>query len=178
MEPGRIKAESEQVLLRGLDGLKQGRNQILDWGHDATASGTVLLVAQGVLRQRLAQALEHPVVVHDDAAVLAGEHAVGAGDGLHQVVRLHRLVDVERRQALDVEAGQPHRADDRDAEGMLRILEGVLDRNPLAVGCLEAGLHHHPVRDDVEAPLLKVADLVLRFADDGAPRRRGEETAM
>ena len=166
VKPGRVEAESEQVLLRRFDGLEQRRNQFLDRRHDATGTAAVVLVAQGVLRQRLAQALEHAVVVHDDAAVLAGEHAVGAGDGLHQVVRLHRLVDVERRQALDVEAGQPHRADDRDAEGMLRVLEGVLDRHPLAVGRLEAGLHHHPVRDDVEAPLLEVADLVLRFADD------------
>ena len=141
-------------------------HQFLDRRHDVAVLAAVVLVAEGVLRQRLAQALEHPVVVHDDAAVLAGIHAVGAGDGLHQVVRLHRLVDVERRQALDVEAGQPHRADDGDAEGVLRVLEGVLHGHPLAVRRLEAGLHHHAVRDDVEAPLLEVAHLVLRFADD------------
>ena len=104
------------MLLRRLDGLEQRRNQFLDRRHDAAAVAAVVLVAQGILRQRLAQALEHAVVVHDDAAVLAGIDAVGAGDGLHQVVRLHRLVDVERRQALDVEAGQPHGADDGDAE--------------------------------------------------------------
>ena len=135
-------------------------------GATMPPSVAVLVVPEGVLRQRLAQALQHAVVVHDDAAVLARINAVGAGDGLHQGVRLHRLVDVERRQALHVEAGQPHRADDRDAERMLRVLEGVLDRHPLAVRRLEAGLHHHAVRDDVEAPLLEVAHLVLRFADD------------
>ena len=97
---------------------------------------------------------------------LPGIDAVGAGDGLHQVVGLHRLVDVERRQALHVEAGQPHGADDGDAERMLRVLEGVVHVHPLAVGRLEAGLHHHAVRDDVEAPLLEVPHLVLRFADD------------
>jgi hypothetical protein len=48
-------------------------------------------------------------------SALPGKTRLGAGDGLHEVVRLHRLVDVNRRQALDV----------------------------------EAGLHHHPVRDDV-----------------------------
>ena len=154
------------MLLRSLDGLKQGRHQLLDRRHDVTGTVAVVLVAKGILRQRLAQALEHAVVVDDDAAVLAGKDTVGAGDGLHQVVGLHRLVDVERRQALHVEAGQPHRADDRDAEGMLRVLEGVIDGDSLAVGRLEAGLHHHPVRDDVEVPLLEVADLVLRLADD------------
>ena len=89
-------------------------------GATMSPRSPVVVVAQGVLRQRFAQALEHAVVVHDDAAVLAGIDAVGAGDGLHQGVGLHRLVDVERAKALDIEAGQPHGADDGDAERMLR----------------------------------------------------------
>jgi hypothetical protein len=101
-----------------------------------------------------------------DAAVLARKHAVGARDRLHQVVGLHRLVDVERCQAFHVEAGQPHGAHDGDTEGMLGVFERVLHRHALAVGGLEAGLHHHPVGDDVEAPLGKIAYLVLRLADD------------
>ena len=36
----------------------------------------------------------------------------------------------------------------------------------LPSGVSKPGLHHHAVRDDVEAPFLEVADLVLRFADD------------
>ena len=102
------------------------------------SSPPVAIVAEGVLRQRLAQALEHAVVVDDHAEILAGIDAVGARDGLHQRVRLHRLVDVERRQALHVEAGQPHGADDGDAERMLRVLEGGLDVDALAVRRLEA----------------------------------------
>ena len=77
------------------------------------------------MRQRLAQALQHAVVVDDQAEILAWIDTVRPGDGLHQRVGLHRLVDVERREALHVEAGQPHGADDGDAERMLRVLEGV-----------------------------------------------------
>ena len=82
-------------------------------------------------------------------------------------VGLHRLVDVERRQALDVEAGQPHRADDRDPERMLGILEGDPRRPPASPsGVSKPCLHHGAVRNDVEAPLLEIRDLVLRLADD------------
>ena len=104
MQPGRIEAQFEQMRLRRFDGLEQARYQFLDRGRDAPGTATVVLVAQGVQRQRFAQTLEHAVVVRDDAAVLAGEHAIGAGNGLHQVVGFHRLVDVQRRQTLDIEA--------------------------------------------------------------------------
>ena len=79
---------------------------------------------------------------------------------------LHRLVDVERRQALHIESSEPHRADDGNTERVLRILERILDRHALAVQGLKACLHHSSVRDDFESPLLEVADLVLRFAYD------------
>jgi hypothetical protein len=83
----------------------------------------VVAVRGRVLRQRLPEAPEDAVVVDDDAAYFAGIHAVGPGDGLHQVVRPHRLVDVERRQALDIEARQPHRADNCHPERVVRVLE-------------------------------------------------------
>ena len=51
-------------------------------------------------------------VVDDQAARLVAEHAVHAGDRLHQPVAAHRLVDVHRVQARRVEAGQPHVAHD------------------------------------------------------------------
>ena len=152
------------MLLRFLDGREQRLHPLLDRRDDLLLAAA--FVAERVLRQRLAQALEHAVVVHDQAEVLAGINAVGARDGLHQRVRLHRLVDVERREALHVEAGQPHGADDGDAERMLRVLERRLHIHPLAVADLEALLHQGAVRDDVEAPLLEVGDLVLRLADD------------
>jgi len=41
-------------------------------------------------------------------------------------VRLHRLVDVEGREALHVKAGEPHGADNGNAERVLRVLERIL----------------------------------------------------
>ena len=119
LKPDRVEAEGPQVVLGGLDRLEQRRHQFLDRGHDG-APVAVVLSPDGILRERLAQAPEHAVVVHDDAAILARIDAVGAGDSLHEAVGLHRLVDIERRQALHVEAGQPHGTHNGDAEGMLR----------------------------------------------------------
>jgi hypothetical protein len=141
----------------------KARHPLFDRGHDAAPP--LAVVAQGVLRKRLAQALEHAVVVDDDADSpcpdIGGWRERWPASG----VGLHRLVDVERRQALHVEAGQPHGADDGDAEGMLRVLEGD-STAPLAVRRLEARFMTRPVRDDVDAPLLEVRDLVLSLADD------------
>ena len=61
-----------------------------------------------VLRQGFLHILEHIDVVHDDAAGLAGIHAVGAGDGLHERVPLHRFVQIERGQVLHLPAGAQH----------------------------------------------------------------------
>ena len=60
--------------------------------------------------------------------------------------------------------GQPHGADDGNAEGMLRILERGFYIHPLTVGGLEALLHQGTVRDDIETPFLEVFNLVLRLA--------------
>ena len=43
--------------------------------------------------------------------------------GLHQRVAPHWLVQVQRGQALHVESGQPHGADEGDTERMLGFLE-------------------------------------------------------
>src|ERR1019366_2355773 len=85
-------------------------------------------------------------------------------------VRLHRLVDVKRGEALDIEAGQPHGAYDGHPEWMLRGLEGYLNIHPL-VSNLEALLHPGAMRDDVEVPLLKIGNLILCFADDDPDNR-------
>ena len=75
-------------------------------------------------------------VVHDQAAVLAGEDAVGAGDGLHQRVVAHRLVEIDRRAARRVEAGHPHGADEDQPQRVLRVLELALEvlSRPCACG--------------------------------------------
>jgi hypothetical protein len=51
-------------------------------------------------------------VIHHQAALLVLEYAVDPGDGLHQVMALHGLVDVQRVNAGSIKAGQPHVTDD------------------------------------------------------------------
>ena len=62
-------------------------------------------------------------VVDDEAAGLVVEDAVDAGDGLHQVLAAHRLVEVAGMEGREVKAGQPHIADDGDAEGASESLK-------------------------------------------------------
>ena len=159
-----------------LDGFEQSLHPLLDRRDDLLAARTV--VAERILRQRRAQARQHAVVIDDQAEILAGINPVRPRDGLHQRVCLHRLVDVERGQALHVEAGQPHGADDRHAERMLRVLERRLDIDALAIARLEALLHQGAMRDDVKAPFLEVGDLVLCLADDDLDDRLVEPAAL
>ncbi len=76
---------------------------------------------------------ENAAIVNDQAVVLAFIDAVGAGDGLHQGVRLERLVEVERGQARNVKAGQPHGADNGYAEGVLLLLERLVNCHALHI---------------------------------------------
>ena len=47
-------------------------------------------------RQCLTQVLENAAVIDDQAIVLALIHAVRAGNGLHERVRLERFVEIKR----------------------------------------------------------------------------------
>ena len=145
-------------------GVQQRFDALLHRRNDFT--GRVALIAQRILRHRFTQAFEHPVVVHDQAKILAGIAPISAGDRLHQGVRLHRFIEVEGREAFHVETGQPHGADNGDAERMRRIFKGGFHIYPLTVRRLETLLHRRPVGDDVEAPLFEIGDFVLRLADD------------
>src|SRR5436190_15102185 len=78
----------------------------------------------------------------------------------------HWLVDVERCEALDVKASQPHGADDCYTERMTRIFKRCLYVDAFSIRGFETLLHPGAVRDDVEIPFSEIADLVLRFADD------------
>ena len=91
--------------------------------------------------------------------MLAGEDAVGAGDGLHQRVVAHRLVEIDRRAARRVEAGQPHGADEHQPQRVVGVLELLVEPRLRLV-------HPLAVRLDVEAELLHLLDLVLARRDD------------
>ncbi len=84
--------------------------------------------ALGVGGERLLQLVGEAQVVHHQPAGLVPEHAVHAGDGLHQPVAAHRLVDVHRVQARRVEAGEPHVAHDHDLERVVRVAEALGQR--------------------------------------------------
>ena len=114
------------------------------------------LASDRVDRQRLLEVAEDIDVGDDQAVVLVGEHAVGAGDRLHQGVIPERLVEVDGRQRGHVEPGRPHRADERDAERVLGVLELLLQ--PLLDHALAVGL-------DVEPAVRHLGDLVLRLRD-------------
>ena len=145
--------------LRRLDSFDQRLQTLLDRLDDLLAAFAV--VAESVLCQSLPQASQHAVVVDDQAEILSGIDSVCPCDRLHQAVRPHRLVYVEGRQAFHIEAGQPHGADDSDAEGMIRIFERRFDIDALAVRHLKALLHPDAVWDDVDTPFLEVGDLVI-----------------
>jgi hypothetical protein len=173
-----VKAQVAQVGLGDGNGIGQRRDALFDRRDNL---GFAAVVTQRVLRQGFAQALEHAVVVHDQAKVLAGVHPVGAGNGLHQRMRPHGLVDVERRQAFHVKPGEPHGAHHGNAERVPGVLERGFHIDAQAVCGLEPQLHHRAVRDDVKAPAFEVSPFVLRFADDQLddgfvhPRRLGQQ---
>ena len=112
-----------------------------DGGVDA-GSGAV----DGVDGEGPLQVPEHAHVVDDETVVLVGEHPVGPGDGLHQQVVAHRLVEIHRRCRRRVEPGEPHGAHEHQPERVVGILElgvEVLIDHPLAVlGDVETGLGH------------------------------------
>ena len=72
---------------------------------------------------------------------------------------------------MDVEPGEPHRADDSDPERVAVLLEGALHVDPLAVGGLETLLGHLAMRLNVEIPVAELGNLALLFAHHDADLR-------
>ena len=76
------------------------------------------------------QLVRQAEIIHHQAARLVLENAVHTGDGLHQPVAAHGLVQIHRMQARRVKAGQPHIADDDNLERVFAILEPFGQRLP------------------------------------------------
>ena len=91
-------------------------------------------------------------VINNQTALLARIDTVGARDGLHERVIAHRLVEIDRRAARRVKAGEPHGADEYQAQRVRRVFELLIER--LVVHALS-------MRHYVDAPLLHLFDLVL-----------------
>lgn len=90
---------------------------------------------------------------------------VGPGDGLHEGVAAHWLVEIQGRATRGVETRQPHGAD----EDQPKIVAGIPEFR------LQVLLHHpFPVRENVEAALLHFLDLVLPGGHDHCHAARRE----
>ena len=75
--------------------------------------GSALLPVIGrVILQRLFQVWADPDVIDHQIVELVLKHAIHSGDGLHQTVAAHGLVDIHGVYAGRVETGQPHIAHD------------------------------------------------------------------
>ena len=80
------------------------------------------LVVLRILAKGALQVLGDADIVDDQPRGLVAKDSVHPGDGLHQPVAPHRLVDVHRVHGGTVEAGQPHVPHDHQLQGVLRIL--------------------------------------------------------
>ena len=112
-----------------------------------------------IIIQRLLQGSDNTYIIDDETVALAGSNTVCPGDCLHQRMRLQRLIQIQTRQRLNIETGQPHRADKHNTEIAVRILEFLI-QFPF--------LHLCPVRQNIQIPLLKGLDLILLLTDDHA----------
>ena len=127
----------------GQRGVQFGDQVVLgsDGGVDAGCGAVGGVDGEGSL-----QVPEHAHVVDDETVVLVGEHPVGPGDGLHQQVGAHGLVEIHRRRGRRVESGEPHGAHEHQPERVVGVLElgvEILLDHPLAVfGNVESGLGH------------------------------------
>ena len=111
----------------------------------------------GVDGERLLEVAEDADVVDDEAVGFASKTRLARAMVCMSVWFLHRLVEVDGGEARDVEAGDPHGADEDEPEGIGGVLE-------LGVQVLLD--HAHAVRQDVEALLLKSATSFCACGDD------------
>ena len=92
------------------------------------------------------QVSEYAHVVDNEAVVLVGKHPVGSGDGLHQGVVAHRLVEVHRGGGRRVEPGEPHGTHEHEAKRIVGVFElGVevfSDHALTVLGDVEPGSGH------------------------------------
>ena len=97
----------------------EGHGLLLRHGRIALAA------AVGVEGEGFFQVGGDAQVIDDQAARFVFVDAVDAGDGLHQVVALHRFVDVHGVQGGHIEAGQPHIAHDDQFQRIVGVFHAV-----------------------------------------------------
>ena len=165
---GMDRGDVHLVLRAEVNGVREHLPQ-LTHQHGLVLGGLgAAAAAPAIEGQGLLQGGEHIGVVNDQAAVLAGEDAVGPGDRLHQGVVAHRLVEIQRRAARRIEAGEPHGADEHQPQRIGGVLEALIQR---WLGRREPAA----VRFDVEAQGGHVGDLVLGGRHDHRHIGAGED---
>lgn len=141
-------------------------------------------VAVGILLHGALQRLGNADIVNYQSALLARKHTVHAGDGLHQIVAAHGLIDVHRGQRGHVEARQPHVSDDGYLHRVVVVLElagqlllvGFVANDLLPVfGVLVRTAHHH--LHFLRPPGAELQYLAIDLDGDGAGQRHDHRLA-
>ena len=114
-------------------------------GFLGAVGGGALALGVGVGFQGLLELVGDADVIHHQPAGLVLEHAVYAGNGLHQVVALHGLVHIHGVTAGRIEAGQPHIPHDHQPERVVDVLEALLEPF-LGLLVVDVRLQQGPVR--------------------------------
>ena len=112
----------------------------------------LLPVAGGILLHRLFQCRSNADIIDDQPALFVLEHAVHAGNRLHQTVAVHGLVHIHGGKRRHIKTGQPHIHDNRNLERVVVVLEsacqfflvrfGADDVFPI-LGVFVAARHHN-----------------------------------
>ena len=114
--------------------------------------GIALAARVGIERQGFFQVCRYAQIINHQTAGLVLINAVHAGDGLHQVMALHGLVDIERVQAWHIEARQPHIAHDDQFQLIVGVFHTLSQGPALFFGGVmlgdarsirSGGGHHH-----------------------------------
>ena len=72
----------------------------------------LLAVSARIVLHSLLQSLRYTNIIHDQTTLFIREHTIDAGNGLHQIMILHGLVDIHRGQTWHIESREPHIHDD------------------------------------------------------------------
>ena len=100
--------------------------------RDLFVEGEVAFAAAlGIKVQGFFEFMGNSQIIDNQATLLLKVNAVNPGDRLHQIVPLHRLVDIHGVKARSIKPGKPHIADDHQFE----VIGGVFDplRQNLAI---------------------------------------------
>ena len=83
----------------------------------------ILLITGGIVVHRLLKRRCDSHIIYDEAAFFVAKYTVNSRNGLHQVIALHRLINIHGSKRRNIKARQPHIYNDRDLERTVIILK-------------------------------------------------------